>query len=97
MLRSIKTLTIVSMLLVTMGLTGCSTLSTAYDSTVTSVSDLFKSDKDKEEKKWFVENRWLPAVNAVREKYNYDEWFFLEIANDVRNIKNQLIDKIKSL
>ena len=51
MLRSIKTLTIVSMLLVTMGLTGCSTLSSAYDSTVTSVSDLFKSDKDKEEKK----------------------------------------------
>jgi len=54
-------------------------------------------NKDKEEKKWFVENRWLPAVNAVREKYNYDEWFFIEIANDVRNIKNQLIDKIKSL
>lgn len=54
-------------------------------------------NKDKAEKKWFVENRWLPAVNAVREKYNYDEWFFIEIANDVRNIKNQLIDKIKSL
>ena len=51
MLRTIKTLSLVSMLLVTMGLTGCSTLSSAYDSTVTSVSDLFKSDKDKEEKK----------------------------------------------
>jgi type III restriction enzyme len=54
-------------------------------------------NKDKIEKKWFVENRWLPAVNAVREKYDYDEWHFIEIANDVRNIKNQLIDKIKSL
>lgn len=54
-------------------------------------------NKDKIEKKWFVENRWLPAVNAVREKYEYEEWHFIEIANDVRNIKNQLIDKIKSL
>jgi len=54
-------------------------------------------NKDKIEKKWFVENRWLPAVNAVKEKYEYEEWHFIEIANDVRNIKNQLIDKIKSL
>lgn len=54
-------------------------------------------NKDKIEKKWYVENRWLPAVNAVKDKYGYDEWHFIEIANDVRNIKNQLIDKIKSL
>lgn len=54
-------------------------------------------NKDKIEKKWFVENRWLPAVNAVKEKYAYEEWHFIEIANDVRNIKNQLIDKIKGL
>ena len=52
-------------------------------------------NKDKIEKKWYVENRWLPAVNAVREMYEYDEWHFIEIANDVRNIKNQLLDKIK--
>jgi hypothetical protein len=39
-----------SMLLVALGLGGCSTLSSAYDSTVSSVSDLFKSDKDKTEK-----------------------------------------------
>ena len=54
-------------------------------------------NKDKIEKKWFVENRWLPAVNAVKDKYEYEEWHFIEIANDVRNIKNQLINKIKSL
>lgn len=54
-------------------------------------------NKDKIEKKWFVENRWLPAVNAMKEKYGYEEWHFIEIANDVRNIKNQLINKIKSL
>jgi hypothetical protein len=51
MLHAVKTLSIVSMLLVTMGLTGCSTLSSAYDSTVSSVSDMFNSDKDKDVKK----------------------------------------------
>ena len=54
-------------------------------------------NRDKQEKKWFVENRWLPAVNAVRHKYGYDEWHFIEIANDIRDIKNQLIDKINSV
>ena len=52
---------------------------------------------DKAEKKWYVENRWIPAVNAVKDKYGYDEWHFLEIANDIRNIKNQLLDKIRTL
>jgi type III restriction enzyme len=54
-------------------------------------------NKDKAEKKWTVENRWLPAVNAVKDKYGYAEWYFIEIANDIRNIKNELIDKVKSL
>lgn len=53
--------------------------------------------KEKAEKKWFVENRWLPAVNAMKEKYDYHEWHFIEIANDIRNIKNQLAEKIASL
>lgn len=52
---------------------------------------------DKAEKKWFVENRWIPAVNALKEKYEYPEWHFIEIANDIRNIKNQLIEKIQSM
>ncbi len=54
-------------------------------------------NKEKANKKWYVENRWLPAVNAVRKKYNYDRWDFIEIANDIRDIRNQLISKIKSL
>ena len=53
--------------------------------------------KDKAEKKWFVENRWLPAVNALKDKYEYPEWHFIEIANDIRDIKNQLIEKISSI
>lgn len=53
--------------------------------------------KDKEEKKWFVENRWIPAVNALKDKYEYPEWHFVEIANDIRNIKNQIINAIKNI
>ncbi len=53
--------------------------------------------KDKAEKKWFVENRWLPAVNALKDKYEYPEWHFIEIANDIRNIKNQLIEIIQNI
>lgn len=54
-------------------------------------------NRDKAEKKWYLENRWLPAVNAVREKYGFDEWAFIEIASDIRDIKNQLIAKIGEL
>jgi len=52
---------------------------------------------DKDEKKWYVLNRWLLAVNAVKEKYDYEEWHFIEIANDIRDIKNQLINAIINL
>lgn len=53
--------------------------------------------KDKAEKKWFVENRWIPAVNSLKDKYEYPEWHFIEIANDIRDIKNQIIEKIINL
>lgn len=54
-------------------------------------------NRDKAVKKWYVEHRWLPAVNAVREQYGYDEWAFIEVANDIRDIKNQVLNKISSL
>jgi type III restriction enzyme len=53
--------------------------------------------KDKAEKKWFVENRWIPAVNSLKDKYNYAEWHFIEVANDIRNIKNQLTELINTI
>ena len=53
--------------------------------------------KEKAEKKWFVENRWIPAVNAIKSKYEFPEWHFIEIANDIRDIKNQLREKITSI
>jgi type III restriction enzyme len=37
--------------------------------------------KDKAEKKWFVENRQIPVVNALKDKYGYPEWHFIELAN----------------
>lgn len=54
-------------------------------------------NKDKQDKKWYVENRWLPAVNEVRGKYQMDEWHFIEIANDIRSIRAQIVNKLNSL
>lgn len=54
-------------------------------------------NRDKAAKKQYVEDRWLPAANAVRQQYDMDEWFFVEIANDIRLIKNQLVDKINEI
>lgn len=53
--------------------------------------------KDKAEKRWYVENRWLPAVNSARDRHGYDEWHFLEVREDIRDIKNELMDKIESI
>ncbi len=52
-------------------------------------------NKDKAMKKDYVHSRWLPAVNAVREQYGYDEWRFIEIAGDIRDIKNELLAVIE--
>jgi type III restriction enzyme len=54
-------------------------------------------NKDKAEKKWYVENRWLPAVNSVREQFGYDEWHFIEVSDDIRDIKNELMGKIEAI
>ena len=59
------------------------------------VIEITGMNKDKAEKKWYVKHRWLPAVNAVREKYGYDEWDFVEIAGDIKDIKNTLAAKIQ--
>jgi type III restriction enzyme len=66
----------------------------AKDGTVKNlIVEISGMSKDKAQKKWYVENHWLPAVNAVRDKNDYDEWSFIEIAGDIRDIKNQLIEK----
>lgn len=54
-------------------------------------------NKDKVEKRHFVENRWLPAINSVVEKYNELPWHFVEIADDIRNVKNELLDTFEKI
>jgi len=54
--------------------------------------------KDKALKKWTVENRWLPAVNRIREKHGWDKWDFLEIANEMElaDLRNIFLHRLKS-
>ncbi len=46
-------------------------------------------NKDKELKRWYVNERWLPSVNNVREKQGLPPWYFVEIT-DIDNIKPAL-------
>ena len=61
---------------------------------VSLIVEITGMNRDKAAKKQYVEDRWLRAANAIRDQYDMDEWFFIEIANDIRFIKNQLADKI---
>lgn len=70
---------------------------TGSKKTINLIIEITGMSKDKTEKKWYVENRWLPAVNAVREKYGYDVWHFMEIAGDIRDIKNQIKAKLAEI
>ncbi len=53
---------------------------------------------DKAEKKWTVENRWLPAINSIRKKFDWDMWDFLEIPDEesVADLRNIILKKLKS-
>jgi type III restriction enzyme len=52
--------------------------------------------KDKEAKRYYVQKRWLPAVNAERERLGSLPWHFIEVT-DIERIKNQLTDEIKRI
>ena len=54
---------------------------------------------DKAEKKWTVEHRWLPAVNAVREQHGWLHWGFLELDGEeaVADLRNTLLGKTREL
>jgi type III restriction enzyme len=51
---------------------------------------------DKAEKKWTVEHRWLPAVNAVRQQHQWPLWSFLELDGEeaVADLRNRLLEKL---
>lgn len=65
--------------------------------TVNLIVEITGMNKDKADKKFYVENYWIPAVNAVRDQYGWDEWTFVEIADDIRDIKNQIIAILEGL
>lgn len=50
---------------------------------------------DKPQKVWTVENRWLPAVNSIRESKGWPRWEFLEIAEDIRDARNRILAKLQ--
>jgi len=35
-------------------------------------------NQDKQDKRWTVQHRWLPAVNSVAPHYNWPRWHFVE-------------------
>ena len=45
-------------------------------------------NRDRDAKKQYVEDRWLRVASAVSDMHGYDQWFFIEIANDIRFVKN---------
>ena len=61
------------------------------------VIEITGMNKDKTEKKEFIEKRWLPAANALKDKHGYEEWHFIEVADEIRDIKNALKEKIKEM
>ena len=44
-----------------------------------------------------MEHRWLPAVNAAAERHGWGRWEFLEVAGEIKDIKNQLRSVIQRL
>ena len=63
----------------------------AKDRTINLIIEITGMNQDKAKKREYVKTRWLPAVNAVRNKHGWDEWRFVEIEGDIRDIKNQII------
>lgn len=52
--------------------------------------------KDKTFKRWYVKERWLPAVNATRRKLGQDPWYFIEIT-DIECVESELTENIQNL
>ncbi len=60
------------------------------------VVEITGMSKDKAEKRWTVENRWLPAVNSMRENHGWDIWDFIEISEGVEDARNAILAKLAS-
>ena len=49
---------------------------------------------DKPEKSWTVSNRWLPAINAIRDKHGWARWDIMEITEDIRDTRNDILKRL---
>ncbi len=56
-------------------------------------------DRDKEAKRWTILNRWLPAVNRIRQQQGWDKWDFLELDEQraVADFRNLLLARLREL
>lgn len=52
--------------------------------------------QDKELKRYFTLQRWLPAVNAQRDQFGGLSWYFLEVT-DIQRLKNELDPTIERI
>ena len=52
--------------------------------------------RDKAEKRYFIQQRWLPAVNKQRDTMGLVPWYFVEVT-DIERIRNQLVAEIERI
>jgi type III restriction enzyme len=64
-------------------------LRTADDNSASLLLEITGFNKDKEVKRWYVNERWLPAINNARRKTGLGTWYFVEI-DDIDRIKPRL-------
>ncbi|MCW5590915.1 MAG: DEAD/DEAH box helicase family protein [Burkholderiales bacterium] len=62
------------------------------DEFVNLIVEVTGMNQDKAEKRWYLENRWLPAVNN---RGMWGQWGFAEITTDIATVKNQISDAIE--
>lgn len=71
-------------------------LRTPDDETAMVILEITGFNQDKALKRWYVTERWLPAVNNARRKSRLPPWYFIEI-DDIDNIKPKLEAEIERI
>jgi predicted nucleotidyltransferase len=63
--------------------------------TINLVLEVTGQKRNKGEKVWAAKNRWISAANCIREQYKWDRWDFIEISEDIRDGRNQLLWRLR--
>lgn len=66
---------------------------------VTLILEVTGMNKEKQEKRFFVQHRWLPAVNAICEHHGWRSWEWIETTNDdeLKNLRVLIEEKLAAL